>query len=215
MALPTIQDFLVDWPGWATLAPNCGDESSNTADGQIIVKELRPQFWDLDAVSVVLAPTRLAYWKARLTSLENGKRLFYGFDKTNYYPLAYPKGAWPTGVSFNGISAAVNSIPDAYTLTLKSLPVGYTGKVGDFVQITWGDDDQLALHQVMEDFTANGSGITGSFAIEPYVRPGVAINDVVAVKRPACTMMIVPGSVSYPSASNAWGSISFKGRQVF
>jgi hypothetical protein len=214
MALPTIQDFLVDWPGWATLSPNYGDETSNTADGQIIVAELRPQFWDLDASTVTLSPTKLAHWKARLASLENGKRLFYGFDKTNYYPLAYPKGAWPTGGSFDGISAQINSMPDAYTLTLKLLPAGYTGKVGDFLQIT-DSDGNLRLHQVMEDFTANGSGITGSFAVEPYVRTGAAIGNVVAVKRPACTMMIVPGSVSYPSSSSAWGALSFKGRQVF
>jgi hypothetical protein len=214
MALPTIQDFLVDWPGWATLSPNYGDETSNTADGQIVVAELRPQFWDLDASTVTLSPTKLAYWKARLASLENGKRLFYGFDKTNYYPLAYPKGAWPTGGSFDGTSAQINSIPDAYTLTLKLLPAGYAGKTGDYLQITDGDGN-LRLHQVMEDFTANGSGITGSFAVEPYIRTGVAVSNVVAVKRPACTMMIVPGSVSYPSASSAWGALSFKGRQVF
>lgn len=218
MALATVQDFLVDWPGWATLSPSYGDETSNQGNGAVLVKELRPMLWMLDAATVTLSPTNMAKWKARLASLENGKKLFYGFDKTNYYPIAYPKGAWPTGSSFDGVSAAINSKPDNYTLTLKDLPAGYTGKVGDYLQITWGTDsppDDLALHQVMEDFTADSSGVTGSFAVEPYLRTGIAVGDVVAVKRPACKMMIVPGSVSYPSGSNAWGTLSFKGIQVF
>lgn len=215
MTIATVQDFLADFPGWATLSLDYGDETSGVANGSVLVKELRPARWMLDAQSVILAPKTLAYWKARLLSLQNGKKLFYGFDKTNYYPIAYPNGSWPTGGSFDGVSAALNSHPDNNTVTLKSLPSGYTGKVGDFISITWGDDDQLSLHQVMEDFTANGSGVTGSFAIEPYLRPGVANDDVVAVKRPACTMMLAPGSISYPSASSAWGTIFFKGIQVF
>lgn len=214
MPIPDIQDFLHDWPGWAQLTPNYGDETSGVASGQIIVKELRPMLWQLDASSVVLRPSQIRYWKARLTSLQNGKKLFYGFDMSCFYPGSYPRGTWPTGGSFDGVSAAINSLPDAISASLKNLPPGYTGKTGDMISVTVDDDPlTIALHMVMEDFTANGSGVTGAFAVEPYIRPGMAIDNVVAVKRPACPMMIVPGSISYPKGADKSGAISFTGMQ--
>lgn len=212
MAIPAIQDILTDWPGWAELSPFYGDETSGLGNGEINIKELRPMLWQLDVQSIILRPSEVKFWKARLLSLQNGKRLFYGYQRSSLYPIAYPKGTWPTGGAFDGVSAQVNSLPDALSLTLKGLPAGYTGKVGDFISVTVGSS--LALHSVQEDFTANGSGVTGAFAVEPEIRPGMAINDAVAVMRPACRMMIVPGSLVWPTSDSAWGKISFKGLQV-
>jgi hypothetical protein len=214
MAIPDVQDFLAAFPGWATLTPFYGDETSGQASGQIIVKEMRPMLWQLDAKSATLKPSLIRYWKAKLTSLQNGKKLFYGFDKSCFYPGAYPNGTWPTGGSFDGVSAGVQEIPDNNSLKLKLLPVGYTGSPGDMVSVTVNTDPlTIALHMALESFTANGSGVTDAFAVEPPIRTGMAISNVVAVKRPACKMMIIPGSISYPKA-DAYGSISFSGIQV-
>lgn len=214
MALATIQDVLSGWKGWATLSLSSGNETSGQASGMIRVKDLRPKLWMLDAQSVTLQPSDLKYWRARLNSLEDGLNLFYGYDLANFYPTAYPKGTWPTGGSFDGVSAKINSLPTTKSLTLKSLPAGYVGTVGDMLSFPYGSDGNVALHEVMEAFTANGSGVTGAFEVRPPIITGAAIDDVVSVKRPACKMMLIPGSLTMPPASNKSGSISFKGIQV-
>jgi hypothetical protein len=212
MTLATIQDFLKDWPGWANMFLSYGDETSGVSSGVILVKELRPALWILDAQSVVLKPSQIRYWMARLASLENGNRLFYGFDMGNYYPIAYPGGTWPSDISFNGTNAAVNSMPSSKSLTLNNLPPYYVGTVGDMISVTV--DGSLALHQVVEAFEADGSGVTTEFEVRPAIRTGMDTADAVAVKRPACKMMLVPGSLTPPSAASHYGTISFKGIQV-
>lgn len=215
MTLPAIQDILAAWPGRAWLELSRGDQSSGTGAGQTIVKELRDPYFVLHAVSRVLSPNEIRYWKGRLETLDNGRGRFYGYDPLAKYPIAYPNGSWPTGGAFNGLTAAVEAIGDDYlTLKLKQLPVGYTGKVGDGLSITFGDDDSLQLLTVGEDFTAGGDAKTGWFAVRPPVSLGVEVGDAVAVKRPACVMMIAPGSLSYPKDISAWGAISFDGIEV-
>lgn len=210
--LDTVQDFLVDWPGWASLSPVWGDETSNLANGVTLVKELRPQLWQLDAETVTLEPTDLAFWRTKLLGLQNGKRLFYGFDKTNFYPLHYPNGFWPTGDSFSGNTAQIHSITDRYNIALDHLPKGYIGTVGDFLSIVFSGS-LISLHRVVESFVSDDDGVTATFSIEPYLRIGVAPGAVVSVKKPGCNMMVVPGSVVYPGAAIR-GSLSFKGLQV-
>ncbi|MBV9549631.1 MAG: hypothetical protein JO256_08180, partial [Alphaproteobacteria bacterium] len=181
--------------------------------GLVRVKELRPPLWLLSARSRWLKPSEVRAWSARLESLDNGKGLFYGYDFAAYYPLNYPNGTWPTGGSFSGTSVAISAIANGKTLSLKSLPAGYQGAVGDMIRATRASDGVLCLYRAMEAFTANGSGITGNFEVRPAVRTGQAVNDAVAVKNPSCVMALVPGSLSVPDAVNG-GVISFKASQA-
>lgn len=213
MALDAIQSILATWPGWATISLYSGDETSGQGSGLVRVKELRPALWQLSARSRWLKPSEVRAWSARLESLDNGKGLFYGYDLAATYPINYPNGTWPTGVSFSGNSAAVKALPDGKTLQLKSLPVGYQGAVGDMIRATRASDSVLFLYRVMEAFTADGSGNTGSFEVRPAIRTGQAINDAVAVKTPSCVMALVPGSLSTPDA-DAGGVITFKAQQA-
>lgn len=214
MALATIQDILTGWPGWATLSLSSGVETSGVASGLIRAKDLRPRLWTLDAQTYVLQPSALKHWRARLQSLDDGIGLFYGYDMSNYYPSLYPKGTWPTGGSFDGVSAKINSLPSSKSLTLKSLPVGYVVSIGDMISFPYGSDGNVALHEAQETATANGSGVTGAFEVRPTIVTGAAINNTVSVKAPSCKMMMVPGSLSMPPASAKTGAISFKGIQV-
>lgn len=210
MTLPAIQDILADWPGMARLEPSHGDQSSGDGAGTTIVKELRDTYWVLHAVSRILSPNQIRHWKGRLEMLDNGRGLFLGYDMLNRFPIAYPNGAWPTGALFDGESAEVEAVGvDYQSLKLRALPNGYTGKIGDQLSITYGDPPQLALLTVGEDFTAGGDTKTDFFAVRPPISLDVAAGDVVAVKRPACRMIIQPGSISYPKDANAWGTISF------
>lgn len=214
MALATVLDIIEDWPGSATLDLRPGDEISGTGGGGIYVKELRPPLWMLTARSRLLRPTQVLQWKARLNSLENGKRLFWAFDKAACYPIAYPRGTWPTGGAFNGLTATIASIGgNNKSLSVDLLPAGYVGSVGDFLGITYGAGPYYGLYQVAEAFQADGAGVTGVFEVRPHLRPGTAVNDLVAVKHPSCQMRIVPGTVDPDVGDTGWGRISFQGIQ--
>lgn len=212
MALSYPIDLLADWPGWATLSLSYGDETSGQAGGQVRVKNLRAPLWSLRAETKPLRPNVLRAWKARLAALENGRKTFLGFDLSGKFPILYPNGAWPTGGSFDGVSAAVHTLGSSISLRLKSLPAGFTVSVGDYLQVKHGS--AYGLHQAMEAATADGGGVTPAFEVRPPVRSGFAVNDVVAVKKPSCLMMVVPGSVAAPVDKLGRGTLSFDAIQV-
>lgn len=198
---PLSTDFLHDFPGWTTeFEPVRRQEQSRQANGRTVVKDMGSPLWRLTAQSRPLQPNRLDEWRARLESLENGFRTFMGFPKSRCYPIAYPDGSWPTGASFDGVSANLHTIAtDRNAVRLSALPAGFVLSVGDYIQIGTGD-----LHQVMEAATASGAGLTPLFEVRPYIWAGVATSADVSVKRPACVMSIVPGSVQ-TSADRATG----------
>jgi hypothetical protein len=215
MTLATVQDILTGFPGWAEMSLSYGDQTSGQGSGTTIVKNLRDPLWSLHAESVSLSPNNLRKWKAKLAGLDNGRGLFLGYDFASCYPIAYPQGAWPTGVSFSGTTAQV-SAKSGTTITLSNLPATFAGNIGDMVSVTAssGSPARRALFQVCEAFTANGSGITGAFEVRPAIPSWVAATNAVAVKTPACHMMLLPGSVNTPRDATAWGVISFDAIQV-
>ena len=213
MTITYPMDFLADWPGWSTLDLSYGYETSGQASGQTRVKSLRSPIWTLRASTRDLSPNELRHWKARLGALENGQKTFLGYDLAAFYPIAYPRGSWPTGAAFEG-QGALHALPSAKSMQLRSLPAGYVGSVGDHIAFAYGAGPAYALHQVVEPFVANSAGVTGAFEVRPPIRQGATLGAAVAVKRPACLMMIVPGSVSAPANLNARGPISFDAVQV-
>lgn len=216
MALPAIQDFLAAWPGTAKLTLGYGDEVSGDANSGIIVKNLRSPLWMLSAVSKDLLPREMDAWLARLESLDNGQGLFWGFDTSRYWPIAYPGGSWPTRGVFSGATAQILALGgDNKSLSLESLPVGYGGSVGDQLSFAYGDPVSNALHRVVEAFTADGSGHTAVFEVRPFLRPGATTGLSVAVKKPVCKMMLVPNSIA-PSMRDTTGrgTLTFQGMQV-
>jgi len=215
MTLATVQDILATWPGWATMELIYGDQTSGQGSGQVIVKNLRDPLWSLHAETKTLLPTQVNKWKAILAGLDNGRSIFLGFDFTGFYPIRYPRGTWPTGGSFSGTTASI-SAKSGKTITLAGLPAGYSGSIGDFIQVTnsTGSPAKLALLQAAETFVANGGGVTGAFEVRPTVPAWVAAAQAVAVKKAGCHMMIIPGSIQAPRNLNARGPISFDAIQV-
>lgn len=214
MALDSVQDFLHTFPGQTYLSLSFGDEQSPLGSGLIITRELRPPLWTLAGHSRRLKPNTLAAWQARLESLDNGKTQFWGYDRNRYYPILYPHGAWPTGGSFSGTTSRILTVnANNKAVALDSLPVGYRGSVGDLLSWTY-NSTQYAMHRVVEAFLANGSGVTPEFEVRPHIRPTASATTAVSVKRPACQMKIVPGSVSTEIDDIGWGTISFQAQQT-
>lgn len=204
MAITFPYDILTTFPGWSVdFDLLWRQEQSRTAGGQTIVKDLGSPLWQATYQSRSMRPNELDQWRARFKLLENGLNQFYGRPMSRCYPIAYPNG---TGIG-TVTSLQIDTIATSRkAIRIKNLPAGYTGKVGDYIQIRTGD-----LHQVMEDFTANGSGLSPQFEIRPHLWPLTAINDAVAVVQPACLMTLVPGSLSTTTElATGRGSVTFQ-----
>jgi hypothetical protein len=210
MALTPPFDILIDFPGWTTSFDLVyRQEQSRAASGVTFVKELGFPLWQMNAVSKILTPNVLDYWRARLKALEGGLQTFYGYPLSRCYPILYPRGTWPTGGSFSGTTAAINSInANRKAIAVGSLPAAFVFSVGDFVQIGTTD-----LHQVMEGATASGGGVTPQFEVRPHIWTGVS-SGAVSVLRPHCIMAVVPGSVNTDSGLDGRGNVSFSALEV-
>jgi tRNA pseudouridine(38-40) synthase len=78
---------------------------------------------------------------------------------------------------------------------LGGLPAGYTLRRGDMLHFDYGSGPtRRALHRIVEDATANGSGSTPFFEVRPYLKTGTATGAVVTLIKPAAKMMLEPGS---------------------
>jgi len=204
-------EILADFPGWTTSFDlMVRQEQSRSAAGVTYVKDLGPPLWTLKAQSKVLRPNELDHWRARLKALEGGLYTFLGYSLSRVYPIAYPRGSWPTGASFDGVSASLAAVNvNRKAISVSDLPADFAFSVGDYLAI--GTD----LHQVLEAAVASGAGVTPQFEVRPHIWPGVvAGGDDVSVYRPACVMALVPGSVSTDASLNGWGSIAFQGIEI-
>ena len=203
-------NLLPGFPGWTTgFDLRWRQEQSTQASGRVLVKDMGAPLWTLRATTKPLKPNDLDYWRARLTSLENGLQQFWAYPMSRCFPQSYPNGSWPTGGAFNGsaVLSAINANRKA--ITLQALPAGFKITAGDYVSIA-GD-----LHQAMENATANGSGISGEFEVRPHIWPDVtAPAPGVLVKQPACLMAIVPGSVTSDASISGWGAITFQAMEA-
>lgn len=217
MALSEIDDILSTFPGWTTeFNLKSYDETSKTQGGDTLVKARGTPLWNLTATSRTLKPNELDFWRARLETLDEGKRPFYGYSLSRCYPIAYPNGAWPTGGSFDGVSATIASLgDDNKSMTLTGLPSGFALAVGDMFSFEYTSQPRYALHRVQEAATASSGGTTGAFEVRPFIQAGAAVGDVVRVYRPRCLMMLVPGSItSTADLSTGFGTVTFQGVQI-
>lgn len=212
MTISFPRDILASFPGWSTdFDLSYRQEQSRTAGGRTIVKDLGTPLWSATYQSRAMSSNELDRWKAILNSLDGGVQTFRGYPLSRVYPIAYPKGSWPTGVAFSGDSAAINTIgSNNKSLTLKTLPAAFKLSVGDYLRI-----GASKLYQVMEDALATGAGITPTFEVRPHLAPGTAVSDVVSVYRPYCPMTIVAGSIATSSdLRTGRGAISFQAMEA-
>lgn len=206
MTITYPMDLLANWPGWCTdFDLLYRQEQSRQANGVTKVKDFGSPLWRASYATRSLSPNELDEWRARLAALENGLQQFRGVPLSRCYPIAYPRGTWPTGSAFNGSAALASIGVNRKSVSIKNLPSGFAFRTGDMIQIGRN------LHSVQEPAAASSGGITGGFEIRPYLWPETAVNDVVSVMRPFCLMTVVPGSItSTADLQTGRGSVSFQ-----
>lgn len=214
MSLAYPLDILVVWPGWTTsFSLRWRKEYSSQTRGRRLSKDMGPPLWSLAAVSRTLSANELDHWRARLDALEGGGKTFKGYKLSRVYPIAYPKGAWPTGGAFSGETAAIHTIGTGYrSLRVDGLPAAFKLSIGDMLSIDRGSG-RRDLHEVVEAATASGAGLTPEFEVRPHIWTGAAVDDPVSVIRPWCLMELETVQADADPQTGR-GVISFTGIEV-
>lgn len=178
-------------------------ELSGMGSGQILQADLAPSLWTAE---VTLRP-----WKtndarrieAKINAVIRSNGSFYLGDPRKCVPALDPGG---TVLGSSAVKIA--SLPDNKSMTLKGLPASYKLSVGDYLSFDYGSPSRRAFHEVAEDITANGSGVTGAFEVSPFIRPGAAVDQAVTLVKPAMKCIIKPGSLDV-SYSGGFTNITF------
>jgi hypothetical protein len=211
MAISFPFDLLASFPGTSPeFELVLRQEFSRQANGVTRAKDFGQPLWRGLWTSTVLSPNTLDFWRARLDVLDGAINTFLGYSLSRCYPIAHPRGAWPTGGAFSGVGTIGSVGANRKSVSLAGFPEGFVLSVGDMIRIGAND-----LHRVVEGRTVTTLGNTSLFEIRPHLWPGVAAGAAISVVKPHCIMQVEPGSISASAdAATGRGTISFRGIEV-
>jgi hypothetical protein len=207
MAIITFpRDILATFPGVSTKFDLFYRQSrSRSAGGTTYSKDFGTPIWKATYQSRIMRPNELSKWKAIIKSLDGGLNAFKGRDMVRRYPIAYPRGSWPTGGAFSGSATLAVVGSSNKDIDISGLPAGFKFSTGDMLQIGTTD-----LHQVMADVTASGAGYATGVELRPHLWPGVVAGRTVLVKDPACVMIPDPDTINTDAEeTQGIGRVSF------
>lgn len=159
------------------------DELSGTGDGRVWQAELARPLWTAEVRLRALYHNEAKRYGALIRKLHGAQESFWLYDPISKYPQADPTGAISTSPKVHSVGSG------RHTIRIKDLPTTYALKAGDKGQITYGSPARNFYFEVSEDVTASG-GTTAEFGVFPHVPTGVAANNAVNLKKPACKMFI-------------------------
>jgi hypothetical protein len=173
------------------------DKMSGSGDSRYWQVEMADPLWEADIVAGLRDTSEIKALAARIRWLRGVQHEFWLFDPISMYPQMDP-----TGSIIGSNNVQVNSIGgDNASISLKGLTAGYQIKAGDKGQITYSSTKNF-FFEFSFDVTANGSGVTAVVAIYPNCPVGLAVNNVINLKKPACKMIIKPGTFDPGTAQN-------------
>lgn len=181
-------------------------ETSRTAGGVTLAKDLGPALWFGDWTTMSLENDDALSFEAKLNSLDGAINTFEAGDLRRSYPKAYANGAF----NDTGLLKSVNTNNKA--LSFNNLPAGFVLTAGDYLAFTYGTS--RAFHQIVESATADGSGVTPEIEVRPYIRPGFTLNAAITLKEPKAVFRMLPGSISTQTDGALFTTISFKAVQA-
>lgn len=167
------------------------DEVSGTGDARVWQAELAASLWTADVILAADFHPAVKQIGALVRKLYGSQEAFMLDDPLSPYPQADPKG-----VALGASVVTVKSVGvNRKSLSLKGLPEGYILTLADKMQVLYASGGSLTFFcEVSETINANGDGETAEFEIFPHVPTGLAADDAVLLKRPACKMFVMPNS---------------------
>ncbi len=168
---------------------------SRMGNGAVLTADLGTRLW---TGSVTLG--RISYAEgdeveALLGALRQAGRSFLANDPRRVFPKLDPQG-----VVLGAAQPTVHSIDvSGRSLVLAGLPAGYWLSQGDYLSIAVAGGGIAGLHRVVLGGLASATGITGDIEVAPQLSPLALTGAAVTLIRPACRMVLTPGSVDMGS----------------
>jgi hypothetical protein len=140
---------------------------------------------------------------------------FLAYDPSQEYPALYPNGFGGLtrfgGGAFDGTANVTVLTPT--TITVDTLPVGFTVSEGDLVELKQSTE-VYGLFRSMSTYIANASGLT-TITVEPTIKFPTIFTDAAVANfyRPSCVMIPIPESWSYTPEASSFPGASFEAIQ--
>ena len=175
-------------------------ETSETGGGEILRSSYGPRLWE----GTVSLRTRYHQDAERINA-----RVRSLFDARASFLIYPPHMATLTS------SATLNAQRNGKEMRLGGLTAGEEIRQGQFLAFQYGSPARQALHQSVEDVTADGTGLTPYFEVVPAIRPNTNTGATVTLGKPVCKAIAIPGSYSPASHRPLVSSgVSFAWRQT-
>lgn len=149
-----------------------------------------------------------------LRPAEHGTRLWEGTVKTRMLPHVSAEDAMaqlriimgarasfyvePIHNRLNIANPTIGGVQNGYEVFFNGLPANYALRRGAMFAYNY-DNGRRAFHQVVEAVSANASGVTPYFTVEPAIQPGWTVGQAVTFAGPSCKARYVPRSLQVPT----------------
>lgn len=163
------------------------DQLDGDGSGDVWQAELADPLWIADITLDRDEHDLLKQIAARIRALNGAAQAFLLCDPLSLYPQADPEG---TALGSSDVTVRTVNF-NRFLLSLLGLPAGYTLTIGDKVQITQGTT--IRFHEVSATATASMTG-TLDVTVWPRLSLNLAVGATITLKRPACPMIVPPGS---------------------
>lgn len=168
------------------------DEISGVGSGQTWTAETAPPLWGADVTLILMRASEARQVRAIINSLSGPGQSFYLYDPIGKYPASDPDGS-----ILGNSTVLIDTIgTDNSSVKLSGLPAGYALTPGDYFHVDYGTSPtRRAFFEVSDAAVADGSGLTGLFAVYPNIQTGITTTMQVQLAKPSAKVMIVPGSI--------------------
>lgn len=166
-------------------------ETDETGGGEILTADLGARLWQGEIILGDMMPDEADTALALIDLLRRAGGSFMVHDRARPWP-----GADWQGAGLSSASPTIHALASSTReLRLAGLPAGYVLRPRDALAFSYGSNPtRYALHRLVAQVTANGSGITPQVEVVPNIRAGATVGAAVLLIKPACKAVIVPGS---------------------
>lgn len=180
-------------------------EVSRTRGGQRIERDLAPEFWRAQYLTVPMLHDAALELETDLLTLTGTNNAFDGFDPVRPLPLA-DTGAAIDGVTVHAIRA------DRLALRLTGLPAAFSIAKADGLSIN--DSAGLHYHRAAQAGVASAQGLSPWLDVRPALRPQVAVGMSVVLRWPCARLAVAPNSVVRQRVDPMFATVSWQADQV-
>lgn len=174
------------------------------------VSQIREPLWFAEFETTPMFREDRARWIAWLETLSGGLKYFTVWDASQPQPLAYPDGVPSILASTWDGTATVTSLSTAGVIAVSSAAADFELTAGDKIGLV--EDGIHGLYRVIEDVTANGSGVA-SIPVTPLVQGMFSTSAIAVLYRPKAKFQLDTRSVSFEGGVLA-SPIAFSAVQV-